>query len=216
MRSPTHNELTTARDRFRHLLARSTQERDWQQFFTDHPYVLSLSLPVRLEPADILPLGRPGRAEPDFAFYPRRANPIPYYGIIELKRPQSSILSVTRSNVAILTRDAETAIQQAKIYAKDTSTFLPAELHEQPLFLGNNAYIFVIMGMSVEISSKLGPPLYREMIQGRFPENLQLLPYDILLRRFENELPPQVYFLVVTPPSSYEPPEPMPAPLPPG
>lgn len=195
MHSPSSSDLRAARDRFRHLLASETRELDWQRFFTDHPYVLSLSLPVRLEPADILPLGRPGRAEPDFAFYPHAIRPIPYFGVIELKRPQSAIVSLARSNVAILTRDAQTAIQQAKLYVKDTHLILPPVSTERPLILGNAAYIFVIMGMSREITEKLGHSLYREMLEDSLPKNLQLLPYDTLLQRFEAQLPPRVFFL---------------------
>lgn len=193
--TPTSRDLSTARDLFRHLLARQTAEREWQSFFTDHPYVLSRSLPLKLEPADILPLGRPGRAEPDFAFYPKGVHPIPYYGVIELKRPDSHIASLTRSNVAILSRDAETAVQQAMQYIKPPHTFLPEQLNERPLFLGNNAYMFVIMGMSWEIGSRIGADICRDMIERRLPENLQLLPYDILLNRYEAGFEPRVYFL---------------------
>ena len=195
MLSPTDADLSRSRDFFRHLLERRTTEREWQTFFGDHPYVLSRSLPIRLEPADILTLGRPGHAEPDFAFYPRGIHPVPYYGVIELKRPDSQIASFPRSNVAILTRDAETAIQQVMRYATPPCSFLPKELHDHPLFLGNQAFLFVIMGMSGEIGSKVGVDIYRDMIQSRLPANLQLLPYDTLLQRFESGLSPRVFVL---------------------
>lgn len=198
MNPHTVSDLLAARDLFRDLLSRYTTEREWQRFFTDHPYVLSLSLPVRLEPADLVPLGRPGRAEPDFVFYPCHIRPIPYYGIIELKRPDSSIVSAPRSNTVILTRDAETAIQQANTYARDATSFVPIDVRERPLFLGNNAYLFVIMGMSEELATKLGHDLYRETIERRLPENLQLLPYDSLLHRFESHIPLKLYFLVTS------------------
>jgi len=158
--------------------------------------VLSMSLPLRLEPADIFPLGRTGRTEPDFLFYPRRVNPIPFYGIIELKRPDSPVITISRSNVAVLTRDAETAVRQAQIYAKRPSSFLPIELHQPSLFLGNSAYLFVIMGMSEELSRKLGNELYRESVREMLPSNLQLLPFDYILRRFEDQVPMQTYFLI--------------------
>jgi hypothetical protein len=193
---PTPKEMLTARDHFRSLLASPTQEREWQRFFSENPYVLSASLPLRLEAADIFPLGRAGRAEPDFAFYPRRINPIPFYGIIELKRPDSRIITISRSNVAVLTRDAQTAVRQAQIYAKRPSSFLPIELHQPSLFLGNSAYLFVIMGMSEELGRKLGNELYRESVQEILPPNLQLLPYDYILRRYEDQMPMQTYFLV--------------------
>lgn len=200
MLDPTHSELSRSRDLFRHLLDRTTTEREWQHFFTDHPFVLSRSLPLRLEPADILPLGRPGRAEPDFAFYPRGIHPIPYYGVIELKRADSPIVSTPRSNIAILSRDAETAVQQALAYSRQPCSFLPRELDERPLILGNRAHLFVVMGMSSEIVSKVGLDLYRETVERTLPGNLQLLPYDTLLHMYESGLPPKVHFLVANPP----------------
>jgi hypothetical protein len=209
MSSPNSAELSRSRDFFRHLLERRTTERDWQTFFSDHPYVLSRSLPIRLEPRDILTLGRPGHTEPDFAFYPRGIHPIPYYGVIELKRPDSPIASFPRANVAILTRDAETAVQQVRAYAKPPCQFLPEELNERPLFLGNQAYLFVIMGMSSEMSSKsFGVDIYREMIESRLPPNLQLLPYDTLLRRFESGLSPRLFVLRAGEPEVKTEPEP--------
>ena len=68
---PTQTELHQARDEFRGLLARQTKASQWQKFFTENPYVLSMSLPLKLDPGDIVPLARPGRTEPDFVFYPR-------------------------------------------------------------------------------------------------------------------------------------------------
>jgi hypothetical protein len=101
--------------------------------------------------------------------------------------------------VAILTRDAETAVRQAQMYAKNTTAFLPADLGQHSLFLGNSAYLFVIMGMGEELTQKLSNELYRESINGLLPRNLQLLPYDEVLRRFENGLVLQTLFLIPFP-----------------
>ena len=106
MDTPSQKDLRDAREQFDALLSRRTLEAEWQTFFTDHPYVLSLSLPLRLQPRDIIPMGRHGRTEPDFLFYPRHLAPPPFYGVIELKRPDSPIVTVTRQNVARLTGDA--------------------------------------------------------------------------------------------------------------
>jgi Shedu protein SduA, C-terminal len=100
------------------LLSRSgTTEKSWQQFFAAHPYVLSESLPLRIEPQDIQALARPGLTEPDFIFYPRALQPIPFCGVIELKRPDSKIITIPRKNVAMLSRDAQTAARQGMQYA---------------------------------------------------------------------------------------------------
>lgn len=195
MSGPTIHELRMARDHFRTLLERTTNESEWQRFFSNHPYVLSMSLPLRIEPTDIIPLGRYGKAEPDIIFYPRDIRPIPFYGVVELKRPDSKILTLTRSNVVLLSRDAETAIEQARFYASTAKNLIPIDRADRLLFLGNSSHLFVIMGSSQELITKLGNDIYKEIVERKLPENLQLIPYDILLQLFESHLPPRVYFL---------------------
>jgi hypothetical protein len=187
---PDNKKLRSARKEFEDLLARKTIEPDWQRFFTEHPYILSISLPLKLEPRDIIPLARQGVTEPDFIFYPKRITPTPFYGVIELKKPDSKIVTVTRSNVAILSRDADTAIEQTKAYSDSIMK------RDNVLFLGNNLYLFVIMGMSTDITSKLSSSLHHEMIQNKLPKNLQILPYDYLYQRFDQEIPPKLHVLV--------------------
>ena len=59
--------LLNARDEFRDLLAKKgTREDEFQRLFSQHPFLLSNSLPLSLAPADIIPQGRPGKAEVDF------------------------------------------------------------------------------------------------------------------------------------------------------
>src|ERR1051326_9155833 len=120
---PSKAELRIARDRFADILKREgSLEREWQQLFTEVPFILSESLPLRLKPSQIVPLGRPGRSEPDFVFYPDpSAGAISSYGVIELKRPSTSILSAPRRQVLKLSSDAETAHAQAKLYAAELS-----------------------------------------------------------------------------------------------
>lgn len=186
-----------ARDEFHSLLVRHTREDEWQRFFSLNPFVLSDSLPLRLETQDIVPLGRPGHTEPDFIFYPSSVGSIPYHGVIEIKRPDSTIINVTRKNVATLSRDAETAIQQGRAYLKDKAKYFPHRLDDSLLFLGNTEHIFVIMGRSTELVAKLGTELFRGMIQERLPGNLQILPYDQILRAFEPRIPQPIFFLRV-------------------
>src|SRR6267142_3198121 len=76
MCQPTDQDLRRARDEFRSLLdLRTTREAQWQRFFAENPYVLSMSLPLRLSPSEIIPLGRPSRSEPDFIFFTKNPNP---------------------------------------------------------------------------------------------------------------------------------------------
>jgi len=141
---PTERDLRRTRDEFRAMLEQRTEEAQWQKFFSDNPYVLSMSFPLRLAPEDIVPMARPGRTEPDFVFYGKKLEPIPIYGVIEIKKPHSRIITLTRSNVAILSRDAATAVQQVIDYSKHQKNHLKPK-QESILFLGNQQYLFVIM-----------------------------------------------------------------------
>lgn len=188
-------QLVYARDTFRDLLASRTREADWQRFFATHPYVLSSTLPLALDPRDIVPAARPGKAEPDFLFYPHETPEIPFYGVVELKRPESRVVTVARSNVALLTRSAETAVEQSKVYVDELGRRL-RHAERNLLCLGNEAYIFVIMGLRREISEKLGVKLFNEQIAEQLPRNVTLLPYDTIFERFDLKVPAKLMILV--------------------
>jgi hypothetical protein len=189
------DQLCHARDVFKKLLDRKTKESDWQKFFTAYPYVLSSTLPLALDPADVIPMARPGKADPDFILYPQSTPTIPFYGVVELKRPDSQIITLTRSNVALLTRDAETAIAQSKVYVEELGRRL-RHADRNMLCLGNEAYIFIIMGLRSEISDKLGVKLFREQVESKLPQNLRLLPYDTVFEAFDSRIPARVLVLV--------------------
>jgi RNA polymerase sigma factor (sigma-70 family) len=192
---PTDKDLQRARDEFRAMLEQRTEEAQWQKFFSDNPYVLSMSLPLRLAPEDIVPMARPGRSEPDFVFYAKKLEPVPIYGVIEIKKPDSRVITLTRSNAAILSRDAATAVQQVIDYSKHQKNHLKPK-QDSILFLGNQQYLFVIMGMSTEFGKKLGLELHQKMIAKHLPQNLKLYPYDGLLRCFEAQIPTLLHVLV--------------------
>ena len=189
-------DLLRARDTFRALLGQDTLERDWQAFFSEHPYVLSRSLGLRLSPSDILPLARPGHADPDFAFYPKGQPGVPVYGLIELKKPSTPIVVVQRSDVAILSRDAETAVQQLRRYSRPDriAEFIPIEAR-RALFLGNAAHLFAIIGCSRDLE-KLSLDVYRDMVESCLPPNLRIMPFDELLCQFERSVPRRLLVLV--------------------
>ena len=195
---PSDRELHDAYDHFRTLLSRRTLERDWQQFFHNSPFVLSRSLPLRLDPREIIARATPGKSEADFIFYQRIGGTVSAYGTIELKRPDSRILTFPRKDVVLLTRDADTAIKQAEKYAK--SIMLPNDT----LFLGCSQYLFVIMGLSSELTHAFAKDIAQAQFNRLLPERCQLLPYDILLRRFESTLPAHCIVLVPTLPTDEE------------
>jgi hypothetical protein len=71
-------QLREAREIFHELLKRDSKEREFQDFFAQHPYGLTPSLPLRLEPKDLVPLGRPGHTESDFIFYPHDTDTVDF------------------------------------------------------------------------------------------------------------------------------------------
>jgi hypothetical protein len=186
---PSEKQLLRARDEFRGLLEARTGEAIWQSFFKENPYVLSMSLPLRLEPEDIVPLGRPGLTEPDFTFYSKRTGVLPSWGVIELKRPDTKLFTRTRSNTYLLSREAATAVQQAQEYSQN-DTLLPVEiLRNTALMLGNRANLFVILGMAERDNSMLQMRVFRDIIDRQLPSNLQIIPYDRLLKAYETNVP---------------------------
>ncbi len=64
------------------------------------------------------------------------------------------------------------------------------------LVLGNQAHIFVIMGLSEELAGKLGTELYEKQITGDLPPNCRLIPYDVLFQSFAQAIPPQIMVLL--------------------
>lgn len=193
MKKPTDAELRSARTDFRALLSRPTPERTWQAFFAANPFVLSRSLPLRLEPCDILPLGRAGRSEPDFLIYPASSPSIPTHGLIELKTNSTRVLTVPRRNVVSLTRDAATAVNQLRVYDRDYDLFSPVK---RCLSLSSASHLFVIMGLREEVV-KLGerPDLHRQLAD-LIPGDVRFLGFDELLHAYECGLAQSVFILL--------------------
>lgn len=184
-------ELRKAQHRFEDLLGRRSVEADFQQLFAEYPYILSNSLPLKLEPSDIRPLGRPGRSEPDFVVFPSQVGAIGSYGVIELKRPNTKILREPRKGVIQLSADARTALGQGLTYSREMAT-----LHDSTLMLGNRTHIFAIMGLSDELAVKLGSELYQRQLAMDLPPGCQLIPYDTLFKAFSATVPPRLMVLV--------------------
>lgn len=187
-------DLREAVDRFDALLRCSAKEADFQRLFAECPYILSRTLPLRLEPSDIHPLGRPGRSEPDFVIYPKPGSLAGDYGIIEIKRPDSAILTRPRKGVVMLSRDAQTAVSQSSVYQQQLAA--PTAMGEALLMLGSRSHIFIIMGLSSEIANKLGTDLYSRQVVGLLPSDCRLIPYDSLFTAFNATVPPRMLMLV--------------------
>lgn len=169
-------------------------EADFQHLFAEHPYILSRTLPLKLEPSDIRPLGRPGKSEPDFVAFPSDPGDLGSYGVIELKRPDTRLLSERRKGVLQLSADARTAFGQGIVYGQGI-----ASLDSPVLMLGNRLYVFAIMGLSEELAKKLGTDLQQRQLAMDLPQGCQLIPYDTLLSAFSGTVPPRMMVLVPFP-----------------
>jgi hypothetical protein len=187
--------LRMTAERFSALIENRAKESAFQKLFADCPQILSDALPLRLEPREIRPLGRPGRSEPDFIAFPESPKALGGHSVIELKRPDTRILTQTRKGVVILTRDADTAVKQATKYSRDFDQ-LARPIESSMLALGNANMIFLIMGLSGELSEKLGADLVQREMRDLLPGNCHLIPYDVLYKSFEASLPPRVLVLV--------------------
>lgn len=192
---PSRNDYLDAREKFIELLKRNTKESEWQKFFSEHPYVLSESLPLRLEPEDLRPQGRPGKSEPDFIFYPKKEQFQLIYGVIELKRPDTPILRTPRKNILRLSSDAQTALAQAQLYANDLNRQIFYNNYDM-IALGNELHAFLILGISSEISKKVTDEILRNQYKELMPSGFRLIPYDVLFKIFESRIPPQLYYIV--------------------
>lgn len=187
--------LREAQDRFRALLQdRNTPERQWQKLFADCPFIFSSSLPVRIHEDDIHPLARPGRAEPDFIFFPKQPSPLSTFGVIELKRADTRLIRIPRRNVLSLSSNATDAIAQAQKYAMEFEAKMIIRSDEL-LVIGNAMHVFVIAGMSDEIAGRVNNDILRAQFANLLPSNCRIIPFDTLLAAFESRITPAVHLL---------------------
>jgi len=196
--TPSAECLRQTLDRFDALLrAKRSPESAWQALFADCPYILSASLPLRLSPGDMVPLGRPGISEPDLIFYPRKRPRLhDSYGIIELKTPQAKVLRFPRKNVIALSGNAATAVAQGKAYLRSSPYSETLSRSDEALFVGNRSYAFVIMGLIRELEEALASDILRAQFSSLLPPNFQIFSYDYLYTLFAATVPPRIIGLV--------------------
>lgn len=158
----------------------------------ENPTIPSAALPLKVAPGDIRPLGRPGRSEPDFLIYPGDAGPDGTYGVIELKRPSSRIITSPTKGQIQLTRSAATAVSQTKLYGHQAF----ADRSQRAIILGNRYLCFIIMGMSDELASLVWSGMLQRQVDGLLPNECQLIPYDVVRDRFAASVFPRFIQLV--------------------
>lgn len=192
---PSLRQLREAREELSDLILHRRNEAEFQSLFSRCPYVLSEALPLRLSPTEIRPLARPGRSEPDFIIVPKSGRGLESVGVIELKRPSTSLLTTPRKGIALLSRDVATAVAQGRHYCRQLRAELALSL-SQTLVISNSDYVFVIAGLTDEVTRKLNSLALYDDLRAQLPGGCQVIPYDELLRRFDDTLPPRTFMLV--------------------
>lgn len=192
------HQFRQARDRFVELLENpGSLEQEWEALFTDFPFILTECLSLGIAPAQLIPC-KPGRAEADFYFYPRANDPLSRYGVIEIKRPQTRILSTPRKDVILLSPDAATALAQAQKYAIELGASI-TRTPAQSLVLGSPHHLFVIAGMSTEIERKVTTELHSMQFHRLLPLDCRLFTFDQVRESLESRTPPVVHVVLPWP-----------------
>lgn len=193
---PTSRKLNEALRRFGELLEAGSSESDFQQLFTDCPYIFSRTLPLHFEASDVVPRGRPGKAEPDFLIYPNDRRLLGNYGIVELKRPDTKLfVRPPRVGTLELASDVRTAIAQSRAFEEKMLPGQSAYSNERVVMLGNRSEIFVIAGLWPELAAALSSEIYHAQLTEKLPSNCKLIPYDSLFKSFNATVPPRLLTL---------------------
>lgn len=179
--------LLRARDKFRELIAiKDVREKEFQRLFSEYPFILSHALPLALKPSDIVPLGRPGKAEVDFLIKPEEVgNRV--YGSIEIKRPSTKILAKPRKGILRLTSEASTALAQGQKFSGELGDELN-QLDRPLVDVGKSEYVFLILGMQTELQQKISTEGFKKQFLNLLPSGCFIIPYDTLLSSFEESI----------------------------
>lgn len=180
-----------ALERFDAMLKKpGSSEADWQRLFAECPYILSRALPLQLEPRQIVPLARPGKAEVDFAIHPDPLRPGSPRGLIELKRPDQRVLKFPREGIVSLYSEAHTAKRQVEEYA----TRYPWS-PDTVLMLGDEVFKFVIMGLSRTWADAITSELLRTQLSGLFG-GVRFFGYDQIFESYRATMPQRLLLLI--------------------
>ena len=192
---PSDEQLRASLKEFASLLEATAKESAWQAFFATNPHIFARGLPLRLEPGDFTPLGRPGKSEPDFIFFDRQ-NPTKTYGVIELKRPDDPVIVVPRRKLIKLSESASTAVVQLKEYGRSLERRILGDELNSSLMFGNRAHLFAIMGLREREAARIVQSVSELQLNELMPADVRFLGYDDLFKNYERSLPSRCMVLV--------------------
>jgi phosphotransferase system HPr (HPr) family protein len=184
-------------ERFTALLTQKTVESDWQSFFDANPFILTESLSLKLDGLyRQVPLVS---GKPDYVFYRSTGGNVSGdFGVIELKRPDHSILGVYSSRIVAPSKHLRIAQQQASVYLDSIQR--GEFLYTDDFFVaGNRRHAFIIIGRTAEITQKCRDEVLRSQFLNLLPPGFNLFTYDELFRLFKSANPPIVHVLIAVP-----------------
>lgn len=187
-----------ALDEFASLLKENPRELRWQRFFDENPFILTETIPLRID--SLYSHVKLNSGIPDYVFHSGFSSPLfSTSGVIELKRPDHSIVSIYGNHVNP-SSELTKAFTQTKDYIADLDTNHRIVNKATTMAIGNNKMVFIIIGMSDEVTRKCYEEVYRLGFARLLPPGFVILPYDDLFNQFRRSMPKSVCFLV-----AYEP-----------
>lgn len=181
---------------FRDLLNSKTTEADWQKFFDENPFIFSDVFSVKLDGLySQVPLDT---GIPDYVFYGKTGNKYGRdFGVIELKRPEHSIIGTYSSKIIVPSKHLRVAQQQVSLHldAIQRGRFINSD---DFFVAGNRKYAFIIMGMTKEITTKCQEEFLRMQFNNFLIHGFHLYTYDEVLDLFSSSVPPLVQVLFVS------------------
>jgi phosphocarrier protein HPr len=179
-----------ALEEFNDLLKEGTKEYDWQIFFDANPFVLTETLPIQLTGLfRQVPLIS---GIPDYVFYRKTSSPMTGdYGVIELKRPDQSIIGVYSSKIIFPSRNLRIAYQEATqhLEAIKRGQFLNTD---DFFIAGNREHAFIIIGSTKEIIQKCRDEIHRQQLKAMIPKGFHLYTDDEILDLFAARVAPEI------------------------
>lgn len=182
-----------------------TREQEWQDLFSNNPFVLTDTLPLRL--TAIYPQVQLESGRPDFAFFEclGKAPELGYYGVIELKRPQDLLLRVYSEKHIFPSSAMSQAREQVKHYLDEMARTRGIG-NQYSLAIGTAGYAFIIIGRTQEILHKCQSELHKLQLRQLLPAGMQFITYDDLFVRFRHDVAEKSQLFILDIPTVQEPP----------
>lgn len=197
LRPPSLSERRRALKIFAEMLNEKPKEIEWQQFFDDNPFVLTETLPLKFDAIfSQVPLLA---GTPDYLFYRKTSSGITGdFGVVELKRPDQSIVGTYSSKIITPSRHVRAAQQQVTQYLESVSA--GRFINSEDFFIaGNRRHAFIIIGTASEVTLKCHDEVLRGQFKNLMPAGFHLYTYDEIFALFRASVVPNLQVLFASP-----------------